>query len=75
MLVLSRRREQKIVIGDSIEVFVLHVGHEEVKLGIRAPTTIPVYRGELYEQIASHNKAAAAMPTPGKEVLAALRKR
>ena len=75
MLVLSRRREESIVIGGDIEVVVLHVGPEGVKLGVRAPRAVPVYRGELYQQIASENRAAVANAPPARDVLEALRNR
>jgi carbon storage regulator len=47
MLVLSRKRDESVVIGDNIEVTVLSVGNGRVKLGIRAPRTVSVLRGEL----------------------------
>ena len=74
MLVLFRRREEKIVIGGDIEVIVLHAGQDGVKLGVRAPRHVPVYRGEIYDQIASENRAAVAAIPPREDVLAALRR-
>lgn len=74
MLVLSRRREEKILIGPDIEVVVLHVGQDGVKLGVRAPKSVAVFRGELYEQVASENRAAAGARVPQSALLAALRK-
>lgn len=73
MLVLTRRREEKIVIGEDIEIMVLHVGHDEVRLGVKAPFEVPVHRGELYEQIAAQNQAAVTTRAPAKEILAVLR--
>ena len=75
MLVLSRRREEKIVIGGDIEIIVLHVGHDGVKLGVRAPKSVAVYRGEIYEQVANENRAAVTAVEPDRELLAALRRR
>jgi len=75
MLVLSRRREEKIVIGDDIEVVVLQVGQDGVKLGVRAPSNVTVFRGEIYEQVASANRAATAIRPPSSAVLDALRDR
>ena len=51
MLVLTRRRDESIVIGDEIEVRVLSVAGETVKLGIEAPREIPVFRKEVYLEI------------------------
>lgn len=59
MLVLTRRRDEAIMIGDSIEITVLRVGHDGVRIGIRAPQDIAVHRREIYEQIRAQNRAAA----------------
>ncbi|HLO99882.1 MAG TPA: carbon storage regulator CsrA [Fimbriimonas sp.] len=59
MLVLTRKVNQTIVIGDSVEVVVLEVRGEQVRLGIRAPRDVTVHRKEIYEQIAEENKGAA----------------
>jgi carbon storage regulator len=74
MLVLTRRREETIVIGGDIEVVVLHVGHEGVKLGVRAPKDVPVHRGEIFEQVAAQNRVAATGNRPDEKLLAALRR-
>ena len=60
MLVLSRKLEESIMIGDEIEIKVISVQGETVKLGITAPRTIPVHRKEVYEEIERENKLAAA---------------
>ncbi len=73
MLVLSRRRKDRIVIDGNIEIFVLQLGPEEVKLGIQAPGEIAVHRGELYDEIAQENRAAAVTQPPTMELLTALR--
>ena len=76
MLVLTRRREERIVIGADVEVVVLHIGSDGVKLGVRAPKSVPVYRGELYEQIVSHTREAVVSlgsSSPGNDLLDALR--
>lgn len=75
MLVLSRRREEKIIIGGDIEIVVLQVTHDGVKLGVRAPKNVAVYRGEIYEQVAQQNRAAVASTGPDRELLTALRQR
>ncbi len=58
MLALTRKIGEKIIIGDNIEVVVLAVNGEQVKLGIVAPREISVHRMEVYEQIISANKEA-----------------
>ncbi|MDX2065239.1 MAG: carbon storage regulator CsrA [Fimbriimonadaceae bacterium] len=54
MLVLTRKLGQSIVIGDEIEVVVLEVRGEQVRIGIKAPSSVTVHRKEIYEQIAEH---------------------
>ncbi len=61
MLVLTRKVNQSIVIGDGIEVVVLEVRGEQVRLGIRAPRDVAVHRKEIYEQILEENRAASAV--------------
>jgi carbon storage regulator len=51
MLVLTRKVGQSIVIGDEIEVVILEVRGEQVRVGIRAPKNVSVHRKEIYEQI------------------------
>jgi carbon storage regulator len=60
MLVLTRKVNQSIVIGDDIEVVVLEVRGEQVRIGIRAPQAIAVHRKEVYEQIRQENLNAAS---------------
>ena len=55
MLVLSRKVEQKIIIGDNIEVAVLEIRGDKVRLGITAPLEVPVHREEVYQRIAEEN--------------------
>jgi carbon storage regulator len=59
MLVLSRTRDETIMIGDDIEITVVDVRGDKVRLGINAPTTIPVHRKEVYEAIKRENLEAA----------------
>jgi carbon storage regulator len=59
MLTLTRKVGQKIRIGDGIEVVVREVRGRQVRLGIIAPQGLPVYREELYQQIAQENTRAA----------------
>jgi carbon storage regulator len=60
MLVLTRKVNQSIVIGDEIEVVVLEVRGEQVRIGVRAPKTVVVHRKEVYEQILQENLQAAS---------------
>jgi carbon storage regulator len=59
MLVLARKRDQSIMIGDEIEIIVVDVHGDQVKLGITAPRHIPVHRKEIYEEIQRENIRAA----------------
>ena len=58
MLALTRKKGESIVVGDEIEVVVLNVTGEQVRLGIVAPKRIPVHRKEIFEQIQAENKQA-----------------
>ena len=59
MLALSRKRNESIIINDDIEITIIEVKGEQVKLGITAPKSIPIYRKEVYVQIQEANKEAA----------------
>jgi carbon storage regulator len=71
MLVLTRKSNQSIMIGDDIEVSVLAIMGEKVRIGIQAPRDIPVFRKEVYLEI-QHERAASG-PDAREEVDAALR--
>jgi carbon storage regulator len=58
MLVLARKQNQQIVIGDDIYVKVIRMEGDVVKLGIQAPVSIPVHRQEVYDEIQKSNRAA-----------------
>ncbi|MBD7943041.1 MULTISPECIES: carbon storage regulator CsrA [Psychrobacillus] len=58
MLVLSRKKDESIMIGDKIELKILSVDGDQVKLGIVAPQNVKVYRSEVYESIQQQNKEA-----------------
>jgi carbon storage regulator len=60
MLILSRRVNEKIVIGDDVVVSVVEVRGDQVKLGIEAPRHVKVFRQEVYDAIQEENKKAAA---------------
>lgn len=59
MLVFTRKKDDAIVIGDGIEVRVLRVGKDSVRLGITAPSQVAVHRREVYDAIRAVNQAAA----------------
>ncbi|MEC1178888.1 carbon storage regulator CsrA [Metasolibacillus meyeri] len=63
MLVLSRKTGESIMIGDQIEVKVLAVEGDQVKLGIVAPKSVKVYRSEVFEAIQEQNKEALNIST------------
>ena len=62
MLVFTRRRRQVIRIGDGIEVHVLRIGRDGVRLGVVAPPEVAVHRQEVYDQIKEANRTAAGAP-------------
>ena len=59
MLVLSRQRDETIMIGDDVQVTVVDIRGDKVRLGITAPPHIPVHRKEVYEAIQRENQAIA----------------
>jgi carbon storage regulator len=64
MLVLTRKSNQSIMIGDDIEVSVLSIMGEKVRIGIQAPRDIPVFRKEVYLEIQEERGQAAASQAP-----------
>jgi len=58
MLVLSRTRDEEILIGDNIKITVVDIRGDKVRLGIEAPIEIPVHRKEVYEAIAREHDTA-----------------
>lgn len=69
MLVIQRRPEEQIRIGDDIVIRVLGISGNNVKLGINAPRAIPVHREEVYESIQQQNRAAQHSPKRVKGLL------
>ncbi|OME87139.1 carbon storage regulator [Paenibacillus sp. FSL A5-0031] len=59
MLVLSRKSNESIMIGTNVEIIVLGVEGDNVKLGIRAPKEVDIHRKEIYMAIQAENRAAA----------------
>jgi carbon storage regulator len=70
MLVLTRKSNQSIMIGDDVELTVLAIVGEKVRIGIQAPRDIPVFRKEVYLEI--QNEGVAAEAAAGSVVEAAL---
>ncbi|AMO34979.1 carbon storage regulator CsrA [Lysinibacillus sphaericus] len=63
MLVLSRKKDESIMIGEQIEIKILAVEGEQIKLGIVAPKTVKVHRSEVFEAIQAQNKEALSSTT------------
>lgn len=61
MLALSRKKDEAIVINNDIEITIIEIKGDQVKIGISAPKSVPVYRKEVYVQIQEANKASADM--------------
>ena len=59
MLVLSRKINQSIVIGDNIEIMLVDIRGDQIKLGINAPKTVKIFRKEVYEEVKSQNLEAS----------------
>lgn len=59
MLILSRKINESIIIGDQIEISIVDIKGDQAKLGIKAPKNVKVYRYEVYQAIQQENKAAA----------------
>jgi carbon storage regulator len=60
VLVVTRKLDEAIMIGDGIEIRVLRIGRDSIRLGVTAKPHVPVHRAEIYEQIRLANAAAAA---------------
>lgn len=60
VLVLTRARDEKIIIGDDVEVMVVDIRGDKVRLGITAPEGVSIHREEVYKAIRAENRAAAA---------------
>jgi carbon storage regulator len=59
MLILSRKVNEKIIIGDDISVSIIEIRGDQVRLGVDAPKAVKVYRQEVFDAIKAENKAAA----------------
>lgn len=69
MLVLARKINESIIIGDNVEVVVVDIKGDQIKLGIKAPKDISVHRAEIYREIQDQNKqAASSSPAAAKNL-------
>lgn len=64
MLALARKANESIVINDNIEVTVLEIKGDQIKIGIEAPKSVPIYRKEIYQQIQKENRDSASTASP-----------
>ena len=60
MLALTRKRGESLVINNNVEITVLEIRGDQIKIGINAPKDVPIYRKEVYLQIQEENKAAGS---------------
>ncbi|GMO40178.1 MAG: carbon storage regulator CsrA [Termitinemataceae bacterium] len=63
MLILTRKTDEKIMIGDDISISVIEVRGDQVRIGVDAPRSVKVYREEIFQSIKNENKAAVASKT------------
>ena len=68
MLALSRKENESIMIGNEIEVTVLEIKGDQVKIGIKAPKNVSIYREEIYAQIQEANKEADKSAAPAESL-------
>jgi carbon storage regulator len=71
MLIITRRAGEKVMLGDDIVVEVMEVAGNTVRIGIKAPRSLPVYREEIWDAVRAENRAAAeaapvALPEPAQ---------
>ena len=69
MLVLSRQRDESIIINDNVVVTIVDIRGDKVRLGIQAPQEVPVHRREVYEAIQRENRRATAVSPSDTESL------
>jgi carbon storage regulator len=74
MLVFTRKSGESLMIGDEVEVKILSLSGDQVRIGISAPRQIAVHRSEIYELIIRQNQLAGQSGVPSKELVAKLRK-
>lgn len=68
MLALSRKINESIIVGNNVEITILEIKGDQVKIGINAPKSIPIYRKEIYVQIQEANKEAVEQTINPKDL-------
>ena len=68
MLALSRKINESIMLGNDVEITILDIKGDQVKIGINAPKSVPIYRKEIYKQIQESNKEAALSEASAEEL-------
>ena len=74
MLILSRKKDESIIIGDEIKIKVIDIDGNRIQLGIEAPESITIHREEVYKEIQEENKMAALGKVDLSELAANLKK-
>ncbi len=75
MLILSRKKDESIIIGDNIEIKILEIdGGSRVSIGIEAPKNVEILRKELYEEVENENKSAAVKSILMEDIKSLFRK-
>ncbi len=72
MLVVTRKKDEKLIIGNEIEIQVLRIGRDNVRLGIKAPAHISIYRWEIYVALKNGNVSAVTSHIPKQETIATI---
>ncbi|MCR5203801.1 MAG: carbon storage regulator CsrA [Lachnospiraceae bacterium] len=68
MLALSRKKDESIMLGNDIEITVLEIRGDQVKIGVKAPKNVAIFRKEIYDQIEAENKKAAEQNVDRKTI-------
>lgn len=68
MLILSRKIDEKINIGEEITLTIIEIRGDQVKIGVEAPKSVKVFRQEVFNAIQSENKAASNIPTNSQDI-------
>lgn len=68
MLALSRKVNESIMVGNNVEITILEIKGDQVKMGIKAPKAVPIYRKEIYIQIQEANKEAVEQTISPKDI-------
>ena len=63
MLIITRRPGERIMLGDDVRIHIMEIAGNNVRVGIEAPKSIPVYREEIWNAVKEENEAAAAAET------------